>query len=145
MKKRYRRPERFRRGVRRSSNGSERSSGSAGNKYIVIYINYELILIIKCIYLKANRGSNFLMGQISDLGPMKESAFWKRRLGLQFVGPAGSPLPLSRRPTWALGFPPRSSRLIPWRRGKVPPSTPYIKRAPGGGEHTISREKFLPL
>ena len=34
-------------GVRRSSNGSERSSGSAGNKYIVIYINCELILIIK--------------------------------------------------------------------------------------------------
>ena len=40
-------------GVRRSSNGSERSSGSAGNKYIIIYINYELILIIKGIYLKA--------------------------------------------------------------------------------------------
>ena len=64
-------------GVRRSSKWSERSSRSAGNKYIVIYINYELILIIKCIYLKAYRGSNFLMGQISDLGPMRESAFWK--------------------------------------------------------------------
>ena len=77
MKKDIGMSERFRRGVRRSSNGSERSSGSAGNKYIVIYINYELILIIKGIYLKAIRGSNFLMGQISDLGPMRESAFWK--------------------------------------------------------------------
>ena len=64
-------------GVRRSSNGSERSSGSAGNKYIVIYINYKLILIIKGIYLKAYRGSNFLMGQISDLGPMRENVLWE--------------------------------------------------------------------
>ena len=52
-----------------SSKWSERSSGSAENKYIVIYINCELILIIKSIYLKAKRGSNSLMGQISDLGP----------------------------------------------------------------------------
>ena len=48
-----------------------------GNKYIVICINYELILIIKSIYLKAKRSSNSLMGQISDLGPYGESAFWK--------------------------------------------------------------------
>ena len=60
-----------------SLNCSERSSRAAGIKYIGIILINELILIIKGIYLKAIWGSNFLMGQISDLGPMRESAFWK--------------------------------------------------------------------
>ena len=98
--------ERFRRGVRRSSNGSERSSGSAGNKYIVIYINYELILIIISIYLKAIWGSNSLMGQISDLGPYGESVFWKRRqgLGIGLAQPATLP-PMGSR-VWGRRMPP---------------------------------------
>ena len=48
-----------------------------GIKYIVIILINELILIVKGIYLIGQRGSNFLMGQISDLGPMRESAFGK--------------------------------------------------------------------
>ena len=45
-----------------SSNCSERSSGAAGIKYIVIILINELILIIKYL-IRLYLGSNLLMGQ----------------------------------------------------------------------------------
>ena len=47
-----------------------------GIKYLVIILINKLILIIKYL-ISLYLGSNFLMGQILDLGPMRESVFWK--------------------------------------------------------------------